>query len=94
MSCDALSRRRNSYGPQEGPADKGFKEREQERQAFEQGKASAKQPGEVAVSWDLRLSRMDLANPRCLSSLCATRKSGHGILNDVALEFKRRDRPW
>eukprot|EP00752_Nemacystus_decipiens_P012874 g11397.t2 len=43
----AERRRRNSYGLQEGPAEKGFKEREQERQAFEQGKASTKQSGNI-----------------------------------------------
>lgn len=37
LGCEMYAcRRRNSHGPQEGPAAKGFHEREQERQTFQQ----------------------------------------------------------
>ncbi len=50
MLDDAASRRRNSHGPKEGPADKGFQEREQERQAFERETAASKRAAAVEVS--------------------------------------------
>lgn len=44
------NRRRNSHGPQEGAADKDYKEREQERQAFEREAAASKRSANVGVS--------------------------------------------
>jgi len=51
MLGDAASRRRNSHGPKEGPADKSFQERERERQDFEREAVAGKRSAAVEVSY-------------------------------------------
>lgn len=71
MLDDAASRRRNSHGPKEGPADKAFPERERERQAFEREAAASKQSAAVEVRSYRFESKLLSISYGGISDLCA-----------------------